>query len=743
MSQNKLEYLRQFISNFIRGPNSDALLNSLADQVQKLEDLSISVNDQLTISTASDVYLDKRLAELGITRPADLGMEDLAYRNMGIQINAAKQVIDAIHAVLTTFYGDEATRAWTLSTKAGNYDLAEGDELIIVTEDGLEHTLTMKSEFFQNIQDATPEEVADTITRFIRGMGYNGYAQAFLDVDTNLKYVRIFGSSKGPISMIQIAGGQVQTKLEFPQIRETELPTNDTVWEITRTAGSTHRFRWVSGSQPLLDKIFISDKVMIYGNQFASVGIQGTMAVTNVMPAQPAPDVAAGYFEISIPDLSTLTSSQPDQNPPPNTISNTYSFTITQSLFDDLKFFLSKKNTAYSQNRYSLAWEPKENLLRIYMPATTKVVHRDLVGASHLHLLYPAADFNGSFGSATVEDSKVQIVNDRTVRYRQKGYDNLAAGGTLTHGLNIFDIEYALRENGFTTVILTAPHDLTGVVDAYGAVISNDVISIAIDAPTDDFSNPFLGPYIIDPEASYTLTDQFATSRERILAGEAKRTLVIDGTLNTQTGNLLFGLGSDTQEGPVKFLSSQVASSSVAVPISSISQLGTTVTAITSNVHGLIPGQQVQITGTLNFNGAFTVDSTPSATSYTFTKTPAGTFFETAGFSTPIVGGAVSTLTIDPAYNFKYTHEIGTDISIISDARAYIPEVDGTDYSTYVTGTADGRLFAESLMQEITALGIKLEIIIIYPSDQGLGNEGLGADETDPPVSDEVYVWGN
>jgi hypothetical protein len=464
------------------------------------------------------------------------------------------------------------------------------------------------------------------------------------------------------------------------------------------------------------------------------------MAVTNVMPAQPAPNVAAGYFEISIPNLSTLTSSQPDQNPPPNTISNTYSFTLTQSLFDDLKFFLSKKNTAYSKARYSLAWEPKENLLRIYMPATTKVVHRDLVGASHLHLLYSSSDFNGSFGSSTVDDSKVQVVNDRTVRYRQKGYDNLAAGGTLTHGLSVFDIEYAIRENGFTTVILLEPHDITGTVNAFGAIISDDNVSVTIESPTDDQANPFLGPYIIDPEASYTLTDEFATSRERILSGEAKRTLVIDGTLQTTTGNLLFGLGTDRQEGPVKFLSAQVASSSVAVSIASISQLGTTATVITSNVHGLIPGQQVLITGTLNFNGAFTVDSTPSATSYTFTKTPSGTFFETAGFSTPIVGGAVSTLTIDPAYNFKFTHEIGTDISIISDARAYIPAVDGTDYSTYITGTADGRLFAETLMQEITALGIKLEIIIIYPSDRGLGNEGLGAG--DPPVSDEVYVWG-
>jgi hypothetical protein len=99
-------------------------------------------------------------------------------------------------------------------------------------------------------------------------------------------------------------------------------------------------------------------------------------------------------------------------------------------------------------------------------------------------------------------------------------------------------------------------------------------------------------------------------------------------------------------------------------------------------------------------------------------------------------------LTIDPSYNFKNTHEIGTDIAIISDAKAYTPSPDGIDYPVYITGTAEGRLFAESLIEEISALGINLEIIIIYPSDKGLGNEGEGADESDPPISDEVYVWG-
>ena len=56
---DKKAWLRQFISSFIDGPNVDALLASLADEAERMEQLSIAVNDSLTISTSSGIYLDK------------------------------------------------------------------------------------------------------------------------------------------------------------------------------------------------------------------------------------------------------------------------------------------------------------------------------------------------------------------------------------------------------------------------------------------------------------------------------------------------------------------------------------------------------------------------------------------------------------------------------------------------------------------------------------------------------------
>jgi hypothetical protein len=739
----KYQQMRQFFSDFVQGPNLEALLGAIAEQLQKSDDLSIAVTDQLTISTASGVYLDKRLSGVGITRPSELGMEDLAFRKMGIQINQAKQITEALHTVLATFYGDETVRAFATSGIAGPYSFASGDDLSFMLESGEIITLTLIGDEFENPQNATTEEIVDVITRFIRSFGSDGYAQVYLDVDTGLKYVRIFGGAKGPYSLVQITGGRLQSKLEFADMRGTFLPSNTTVWEITRNIGSTHRFRWVSGPQPLLDKVITGDKLLLYGPQFESVGFIGTYEVTGVRPPQPSPTADSGYFEIQIEGTTPLASSAPDILPPPNTISITYSITVTQNEYDDLKFFLPKKNTPYSQRRYALAWEPADSLLKIYMPATTKVVKRDLIGSAHVHLLYGSQEFNGAWGSATDDDFKIIITGDYGFRYRQNGYDCLGNGGTVTIGITSVDIDYIWRENGFTHIITKTPHGLIGVVDSYGQLLSSQIIGVSVTGLLqDDPVNHFNGPYVVDPSKNYTLTSQYVTLREKIIGGEKKSTLLVQGTLPNEAGTLLFALNRDTEESPVRYLAAQSSVSVTPINIATISQIGTTVTVTTVAPHGVIANQGALITGTVNFNGVWSVSTVPSATVFTFQKSPAQTLFESVGQAAPVVNGAVTTLILDASYSFKNTHEVGIDVTLLSDTKVYEPAPDGSDYSFYATGTALGRVFAEELMRQITALGINLEIVIIYPSDNGLGGEGDSTNPSFPPISDAIYVWG-
>ena len=775
--------LRQYISAFVTGEAGEALVNTIADEAQRAEDLSVSVTDQLTISTASGIYLDRRLADKAISRPGELGMDDLSFRNIGIQINATKEVTSVIHTVLSVFYGEDAVRAWTQSTVAAPYAVKTGMDLELQFEDGVSRVLTIKSTDFVDLGNATAAEMANVITRFILGQGVSGLATTFTDPDTGLVYVRVYGSARGPYSTVKVMGGRLQNLLEFPLMRGTELQTNDTHWEITKNFGDTIRFRWVGGSMPALDQVYVDDRVMIYGSQFETQGssdLIGTWTVTNVRPPNSAgSEPTTGWFEIQIPNLLGLSASAPDMaapSPPPPPV---YSWHIAQGSYDDLKFFQVKKLAPYSQPRYALAFEPSKRLLKVYMPATTTIVHRTLIGASHLHQLYSATNLNGSYGLVTA-------VSDRTISYPQGGYDNYATGGTLTVGTNVIPIEYVNRENGCTTVICSEPHGI-GAWDSGKAYAAGDVaitgstafigyrclvgntgqnpdtsptyweaidpfypfqdtqgISVTVGQAYTDSSAPFLGPYMVDTEANYAITNQACLSRTLIFAGEQKQVLFVQGSLPNTPGQLMFDLGKTTQEGPVRYLASITSGGKATTTIRSIRQSGTSeVTVITTGLHGAIPGSQITIGGTSNFNDTWTVGTVLTNTSFTFQKPTLFTITETVGTVTVYLLGASSTLTLDQGYTFKQNHGISAEINLLSASAAYTPDVRGRDYSTYITGTAEARAYAVKLIEQITALGIILEIIVVYPDDIGLGNEGGSASLTSPPTSDKVLVWGD
>lgn len=794
MSAKGVDFLRQFIAPFMQGKNIDALLGTLGAEDERLEQLTVAVNDQLTISTASEEYLDKKAADLGIARPSELGMEDLSFRNMVVQVNANKQITEVIHTVLATFYGDQSVRGYAQSGMSEPFQLQDGMDLAFTFEDGETLTMTFNSSDFLNITSASAQEVCDTMTRFIRSNGYQGYALPILDADTGKTFVRIFGSAKGPYSFVQILGGKAQTVFQFPFVRATELTTNDTIWEITRNIGSTLRFRWTGvGSAPLLDRVFIGDKVLIYGSQFESSGLSGTYLVTNVRPAiiGSGHGYNDGWFEIEKLDFTGLRSSEPGIIPPINqpatswsnlttytegqivTYSNKYweslqsgnvgnqpdvsapfwietsntgvyySITLSQNEYKDLMFFNGKRNTPYINARYSLAWEPARDLLKIYLPATTNVVKRDLAGAAHMHALYAAGNMDGSFGSTTAEDKKIHVLSPYSVKFPQSGFDNIAFGGTMSYDGTDVVVDYAQRENGYTTVVCQEEHGITGITDSFGRTLSNTVISLQLDRyNTDDSLNPFVGPYIIDPGASYALSPNIVTCREKVFAGESRTTLFVKGYLPNERGQLWFGLNQDNEEGPVTYFASQVANAPTSSEISSISQNEAKVTVITITPHGAIPGSQVLISGTVNFNGIHIVKTVPSPVAYTFEKSPNAIIAENTGTSATLLDGIASTALIDPSYNFKHNHDIGEDVTLLEDNRAYEPLANGTDYSPYITGTADGRIFVEELVKQITAIGIRMEIIVVYPNDVGLGNMGLSKDDDDLPHSEAVEVWG-
>ena len=70
---------------------------------------------------------------------------------------------------------------------------------------------------------------------------------------------------------------------------------------------------------------------------------------------------------------------------------------------------------------------------------------------------------------------------------------------------------------------------------------------------------------------------------------------------------------------------------------------------------------------------------------------------------------------IDPAYKFKNTHNIGTQVQLIHKALPFSPGIDGDDFPTYLTGTVSARETMFLLIELLVAAGIFVEKEVIKP----------------------------
>jgi hypothetical protein len=94
--------------------------------------------------------------------------------------------------------------------------------------------------------------------------------------------------------------------------------------------------------------------------------------------------------------------------------------------------------------------------------------------------------------------------------------------------------------------------------------------------------------------------------------------------------------------------------------------------------------------------------------------------YGTSDFEGPIryfsvMKGPVNQIFIDPAYKFKKSHPIGSQVQYIHSASPYAPTMNGSDYPAYLTGTTEARETLFKLAQLLVASGIFIEKNVLYP----------------------------
>jgi hypothetical protein len=98
-------------------------------------------------------------------------------------------------------------------------------------------------------------------------------------------------------------------------------------------------------------------------------------------------------------------------------------------------------------------------------------------------------------------------------------------------------------------------------------------------------------------------------------------------------------------------------------------------------------------------------------------------------------------LLIDFGYGMEFDYLAGTTIDCLSARGPWVPASPADTGNFYITGSAAGRLVAQSTSTDAAAAGIELDFTVVFPGDRGLGGEG---NPTEGPnkLSDIVGIFG-
>lgn len=661
--------IRQYLNPAIKGKFTNAIIDALAAGDELNQQNLLAVKEQLFIATASGTFLDRLMSALGVTRPPGVGISDDLFRQIGIKQTTNKLVTNIFLDVLEIFYGEEAIRANVTSTRPEGYVLSTGMTLLIKVDSNSDIlNITFNAADFTNIANASATEVANAISRAAFNNGYTMSASAEISPIDGLRYVQLLSGTKGPKSSLTVVGGSAQNILRFPEAKNA-IPNVGTTFT-TSFDGPYVKFTWTGGPDPELSFVNPGDYVNIYGAGYLETN-QGTFVIESV---QGGP-VNEAYFEIInpnfVPQGAVILSQVPGASGGGRVV-NSASITT------------SPTGASRSSN---------------VVTVTTQAPHGFAVGQKVTITNVDNTSFNGTFTLITAAGS--------TFTYNQLGVDVSSGGGSASVSYVIApSTAGAIRSGGTTTITTTTTHNLTvsQTVQVLGVADSSfngnfTITSVGASSFTyiQDESNDvtFFNPkrFVIQNQVRYASVYEanpyevvvFLPATTKIV----KRDLIGSWHVHNSAQDTNF-LGSYTFDPTTGFPVTKIATKLTEEIFAG--QLKTVGFGTNTSEFPDEEGFLVFEWGTANQEGPVRYLGRPSSAS----------------------------LLLDPSYKFQKSHDVGADIRVIADRKAYKPKPDGTDYQAYVTGTIKGRIEAELLINKLKAAGIFLNVVVVYPEGPGL-----------------------
>jgi hypothetical protein len=669
MSQS-FDDLRKFLNRRLKGKFITSLLESISSGDELNRENILAVKENLFITTASGIFLDKLLARLGITRPPGVGIDDDLIRQIAIKQTNNKLVNNIILEVLEIFYGADAIQANVLSGLPEKYILADGMTLVLKMDTNTNPlTIIFKSEDFNNISLATAQEVANAISNSSFNQGYTLTASVELNNDNGLNYVQLFSGTKGAKSSITIIGGEAQNILKFPEqkLAIAKLGTQFT----TSFNGPYVRFTWTAGPDPGLNFVDVSDYANIYGSGYLSAN-RGSFTIENVQGGA----VGTAFFEIINPlfkPQSPVILSGVDSTSGGGTISRELS--IADSPTGAIR--ASNTVTITTTNPHALSSGQSVRIANVFN-----------------------SSFNGTF--------TILITGLSTFTYVQNGPDTISGSGSVFHESTIVSpTTGAVRSAGVATITTTSAHgysagqtvSILGIEDSsFDGLYSITTVSTNSFTYSQDFSYDitFFKPLRSTIQSMPRYASVYEVNPYEIIIFIPATTRIVKRDLIGSWH--VHGTNIDTTFlGSYTYDESQLPISRVSTTLNIEIDQGSLETVIFGLDTSQFPDQE----GFLMFN--FGNEKQEGPVKY---------------YGRPSTGS----LLIDPSYKFKNTHDVGADVILLLDRKGYKPRQDGSDYQPYVTSTVVGRLEAEKMIDRLKASGIFVNLFIVYPKHPGLVN---------------------
>lgn len=232
--------------------------------------------DQCYLATAKDKYLTIRAADKGIKKPEKLGMQDDAFAKLAISLINNKLTNQSMLAVLEAMYGSESVHGFVESATE-TFRVFSGGTLEFLV-DG-KHTLSYILDLaaFRNPMAVTAIELAGNLNAFFANNDSYAFAES-----TSGGTVRIFSSTKGLGSSIQVIGGTLQPYLQFNEKVFAYTPESAlaVTWTITNPSVGVVRFQPSTWPEAFTN-LRIGDYVVLTGENVPE-DLRGSWPVSNV-----------------------------------------------------------------------------------------------------------------------------------------------------------------------------------------------------------------------------------------------------------------------------------------------------------------------------------------------------------------------------------------------------------------------------------------------------------------------------